>query len=272
MDVISIGAPLARLFEDALESRILARFDSTLQIETRDGTLWAITARSNAGAMRIVAPIVPQWRDGANVRVRDGKILAGDVELEWNSRALFDPHPRVRALNATERRRAAQNIAGALARWQLPDALGFWNELSEMWGPFAQSIIPLPSPLAKGGGGDRLGEFVSRLIGRGPGLTPTGDDFLQALLVTVATGDEADRAAFQLLACAIKPHLARTPRVSRAFLEEGMQGWAFGALKDVLDALPLVTEDKLNALLSIGASSGPAYGFGILMGLSWDEN
>jgi len=257
----SIGAPLTQVRRD---SRVIARYDSTLQLETHDGALWAITSRFNPAAMRVVVPSLPAWRDGATVCVRDGKIFADGVELTWDANARFDPVPRQRTFSTAQRASAARTIAGVLARYQLPYALGFWDELSEMWAPLSLGL--------REGDWIALNALVLHIIGCGTGLTPTGDDFLQALLVTLSSGDAQDRAAFDSIKRAVTLHLSRTTRVSRAFLDEAMQGWAFGALKDVLDELPAVTQGKINALLGIGATSGPAYAFGLLMGLSWNEN
>jgi hypothetical protein len=270
----SIGQPLAQRLIQSSEHHIIARYDSTLQLETGDGALWAITTRFNPAAMRVVVPVLPQWRDGARVCVRAEKISGAGCEIDWGTSTRFDPVPRSRALSTSQRVSATQTIAGALAPHSLPDALGFWDELSAMWEPFANIIASdeAISAMTKDEGrrtNIRLSSLVVRLLGRGPGLTPTGDDFLQALLVTLASGDAQDRAAFDVLRHTVTPHLSRTTRLSRAFLQEAAQGWAFGALKDVLNELPLVTQDRIDALLNIGATSGAAYVYGVLMGLSY---
>lgn len=261
VDVISIGAPLTQVLR---ASCVLARYDSTLQLETRDGALWAITTRLNPAAMRIVVPILPDWRDDATVCACDGEIFSDGIELTWDASERFDPVPRQRTFSISQRACAARMMAVALAHTELPDALGFWDELSEVWTPLSLGLRERDE--------SRLDVLVSCLVGCGTGLTPTGDDFLQALLVTLATGDDADRVACESLKHALMPHLSRTTRISRAFLEEAMEGWAFGAVKDVLDELPEVTQGRMNALLGIGATSGPAYAFGVLMGLSWKDN
>lgn len=259
----SIGAPLDQHLARHINARVLARFDSTIQLESEDGTLWAITAHPNAGAMRLVAPTVPFWRQGTVVRARKRRIFADGFELTWQSCALFDPQPQRRALTTAERLGSARSIADALTRQSLPDAFGFWDELSERWAPISVALRKRD--------GDTLNATISDLIGRGTGLTPTGDDFLQALAVTLQSGDDDDRTAFAALSRTVAPNLVRTTPASGAFLQEALHGWAFGALKGVLDALPEVTQETMNALLDIGATSGPAYAFGVLMGLTWNN-
>lgn len=263
----SIGVPLAHFFERGLQSHVVARYDSTLQLESDDGSFWTITTRPNPGAMRAVVPMLPEWSDGAIICVRDGRIIRPGVELVWDTSASFDPVPHKRSMTPAGRAHAARMIAGALARWQLPVAQGFWDELADLWEPLALSLTYPATCLTNRGTRDRIEELVLRLIGCGPGLTPAGDDFLQALILTLQSGDGQDYTAFESLVAAVGPCLYRTTRVSRTFLLESMRGWAFGALKNVLDELPQVTQGELDALLDIGATSGPAYALGVLMGL-----
>lgn len=269
--ILSIGVPLAHFFERGLQSHVLARFDSTLQLESDDGSLWTITTRPNPGAMRAVVPMLPEWSNGAIICVRDRRIIGPGFELAWDPSASFDPVPHQRSLTSAGSVHAARMIAGALARWQLPVAQGFWDELADVWEPLALCLTYPATCLNNRGTRGRVEELVLRLIGCGPGLTPAGDDFLQALIVTLQSGDGQDYAAFESLVAAVGPCLHRTMRSSRAFLLESMKGWAFGALKDVLDDLPVVTQGRMDALLGIGASSGPVYALGVLMGLACDR-
>lgn len=268
----SIGVPLACFFERGLQSHVQARFDSTLQLESDYGSLWTITTRPNPGAMRAVVPMLPEWSDGAIICVHDGRITGPGFELALDTSESFDPVPHRRSLTSAGRAHAARMIAGALARWQLPVAQGFWDELADVCEPLALNLTYPATYLNNRGTRDRIEELVLGLIGRGPGLTPAGDDFLQALILTLRSGDGDDFAAFESLVAAVGPCLHRTTRMSRAFLLESIEGWAFGALKNVLDELPQVTQGELDALLDIGATSGPAYALGVLMGLRCKYN
>ncbi|MBI5653807.1 MAG: DUF2877 domain-containing protein [Chloroflexi bacterium] len=263
MKIFSLGIPLARWLTRRHASRVFARFDATIQFESRDGLLWAITTRDNPGAYRAMVDALPDWAVIARSDFCDEAIsalLIGDCFAHTarnDARVLWDPRPRSRTLHEYERVIAAWEIA--LAMHDLPDALGFWDLLAENWEQIRDGLHQRDVAHLRG--------IFARLIGRGPGLTPTGDDFAQALLVTLRTGDAADRAAFRALARAIVPVLPNTTRASQQFLREALSGYAFGALKNLLDELPNLSPVTMQKLLRVGATSGHAYTLGVLMGL-----
>ena len=100
-----------------------------------------------------------------------------------------------------------------------------------------------------------LGTAVAGLVGRGPGLTPSGDDALAgALLVACALGTGTD------LADAVRARLGATTAVSAALLDAAADGYAARTVVALVDAA--VTGDAaavaraLPAVLSLGHTSG----------------
>jgi hypothetical protein len=267
----SIGEPLALWLAEGTSSIVVARFESTLYLKGDGEQLWAITVNPNPGPFRIVATILPLWKEGSRVLHARGDnpltptgstIVGPGAELRWDRAALWDPRPNRRPMNVDERRTATKQLAAFIDSWDLPEVRGFWDSLAEAWDTFTQALRQ--QDLAT------LQTTLNRLIGRGPGLTPTGDDFAQAMLVTLRTGDDTDRAAFRTLAAAITALLPNTTPLSQTFLQEAQRGWAFGPLKTLLEALPDIPSDAVEQLLRIGASSGLAYAMGVLMGLSYE--
>jgi hypothetical protein len=121
---------------------------------------------------------------------------------------------------------------------------------------------------------DRVDPFdagaVGRLLGRGPGLTPAGDDLLcGALAATVLFGVDDCR-----LAEAVRTRLAHPDRVttslSRQLLLRAAAGDGLPELQQLGRALcqpdPLPAEAAWRRLLAIGHSSGAALGAGLLAG------
>jgi hypothetical protein len=107
--------------------------------------------------------------------------------------------------------------------------------------------------------GNALGHVAEALIGLGPGLTPSGDDYLGGVLIGLrwlGRGGQADSLWRWL-----EPRLAgRTSAISAAHLAAAAQGEAHEALHDVLsdlsawqvpDLLP-----NLGRLDAVGHSSG----------------
>ncbi len=98
-------------------------------------------------------------------------------------------------------------------------------------------------------------ERPRRLVGRGAGLTPSGDDALAgALLVAHALGAGAD------LADAVRARLAATTAVSAALLDAAADGYAARPVVTLVDAAvagdPDAVRRALPAVLAIGHTSG----------------
>ncbi len=106
-------------------------------------------------------------------------------------------------------------------------------------------------------GADDPQTAVGALVGRGPGLTPSGDDALAgALLQLRALGDP--RAA--VLAVAVRSRLRATTAVSAALLDAAADGWAAPEAVALVDAVSAGdgagTLAALGPVLRIGHSSG----------------
>lgn len=99
------------------------------------------------------------------------------------------------------------------------------------------------------------GEGVDRLLGRGAGLTPSGDDALAGiLLVHHAVGRAAP------LAAAVRSRLSATTAVSAALLDAAADGYAAPDVVALVDAAVAGDEAKVSralpAVLAIGHTSG----------------
>ena len=126
--------------------------------------------------------------------------------------------------------RTAQRPIREIAEW-LPGALAHENE------PPPRSILGL--------------------IGLGPGLTPSGDDFICGLMIALHYLGFAD-AAGKISAAVLPIAFRETNLVSSQFLRCAASGHASSALFDVLDAILTCRglEEKLNVVHAIGHTSG----------------
>jgi hypothetical protein len=107
--------------------------------------------------------------------------------------------------------------------------------------------------------GNALGQEASHLIGLGPGLTPSGDDYLGGVLVALRWVGRAAQA--DSLWRWLEPRLAaRTSAISAAHLAAAAGGEVHEALHDVLtDLSAWETPDLLPALArldAVGHTSG----------------
>ena len=103
------------------------------------------------------------------------------------------------------------------------------------------------------------------LVGRGPGLTPSGDDVLAGVLVAahaVADPRLPGWAAATVDALAVRT----TTAVSRGLLHHALDGWATPELADFVTAVcgGDATGGPAGRLLAVGHSSGAALAAGAL--------
>jgi hypothetical protein len=109
--------------------------------------------------------------------------------------------------------------------------------------------------------------FVLGLLGRGPGLTPAGDDLLAGLLLGLAGSPELRDP----LAAAVARHAAaRTTWLSAELLRHAAAGYGVPAAVAVADAMaghgPADALTRaLPALLAVGHTSGAALARGLLL-------
>ena len=102
---------------------------------------------------------------------------------------------------------------------------------------------------------------LDRLLGRGPGLTPLGDDVLAGWLTACAALGRPD----DLLAAAVRRRLGVTTLLSATLLDCAARGEALPQLADLL-ADP--TDNAADALLAVGATSGAGLMTGAGMALA----
>ena len=136
------------------------------------------------------------------------------------------------------------------------------------------------APLCRSGRFDLAINEAEALIGLGPGLTPSGDDFVGGLLFAAYHLKEAfpnklrwnteadERAVAGLLAGSI----SMTNPISHALLRDHAQGQSYEAVHDLLDGI-LTGESDLDIgtqvmrVTSIGSSSGWDMLTGLLTGM-----
>jgi hypothetical protein len=115
---------------------------------------------------------------------------------------------------------------------------------------------------------------VARLLGRGPGLTPTGDDVLAGALVSLnALGAPA---AGSLAAAVAASAPTATTKVSVALLRHAARGECIPQLADLLEAVSHGTDSgaasplprAAGALLAVGHCSGAGLLHGVLVGFA----
>ena len=112
-----------------------------------------------------------------------------------------------------------------------------------------EPTIPMTSGLDLPADGRLAPAHLDRLLGRGPGLTPLGDDVLAGWLTTRAALGQPD----DVLSAAVRRRLGVTTLLSATLLDCAIRG---EALPQLADWLAEPTDATTDALLAVGATSG----------------
>ncbi|GAA3216198.1 DUF2877 domain-containing protein [Oerskovia jenensis] len=166
---------------------------------------------------------------------------------------------------------AAAEAASAGAR---ADALAAWSASSPPHAPASldRARRPVLALAAAAVADPYEPDAVRRLVGAGPGTTPTGDDLLVGMLAGLLAG--ADRSRAHRLGATVLGLLHRTTRASRHELAAAVDGRFGEALRDVVTTLtePGATPDAVlrpaARLATWGASSGRDQAHGAALAVS----
>ncbi|SEC69222.1 Protein of unknown function [Nocardioides exalbidus] len=115
--------------------------------------------------------------------------------------------------------------------------------------PRSEPVIPMTSGVDLPADGRLTGPDLDRLVGRGPGLTPLGDDVVAGWLVTRAALGRPDDAVVD----GARHRLGATTLLSATLLDCAIRGEALPPLAHWLAA---PSEATARALLAVGATSG----------------
>jgi hypothetical protein len=214
--------------------------------------LWTVTDRGGHDAaftVRLAGAALPGdlgARPGDPVYVRSRHIRAGTAVIDARTAVRWTPARYGVDLSGLSQRAAELEAAARPVAWA-----GSW--------PLAGGVA---EALAAGCRGD-LDDAVGRTTGRGPGLTPSGDDVLVGILaVLTAPGVEARcEPVAARLRSALTPTLAATSDISRALLRQASQGHVSRPVWELARALlsgsPTASFSQARAdVLSTGATSG----------------
>jgi hypothetical protein len=113
-----------------------------------------------------------------------------------------------------------------------------------------------------------LPRLLAQVVGRGPGLTPAGDDMLLGMLAALRLVPSMPAAAHAaILARSIEPLLASTTDLSAHLLRQAARGLFGRALHELVSALADDTDplrERVDRVLAIGATSGADACTGVL--------
>ncbi len=268
--VLEVGMLAHRVLCCGRRGQIAAVFDRSLYAVFGDDWICIGAKAIGSGPLHVLCDgnYADWFSPGQDIVVADAALLVGDVRLNgFDAAPVWSPNPPPDWTLETLR-------AGILA---VDDA---WHVAPTEEGLAASGCLRLPSApthaLAAAMPGITAlrrsieaglrghtpvpadGEKIIELIGLGPGLTPSGDDFLAGALLALARLDLCDPR--DALWNSLRAHLDRTNDISAAHLRSAASGYAASALHEAIDATISGRTDQiapaLAAVSSIGHSSG----------------
>lgn len=111
-----------------------------------------------------------------------------------------------------------------------------------------------------------LGQAVSRLVGLGPGLTPSGDDVLGGAMLALGLSGRRDLLA--RLYGTVQSAIHDTNRISAAYLEAAAKGCGSSVLHDAMNAIWTDSPELGQALSGLGRM-GHSSGWDALLGAAF---
>jgi hypothetical protein len=279
MRAARIPAPLAGLLMGAARGTVLAVFDRGAYLDLAGRVVALAPATADWGPLSIVlsdrAGLAPAAA-GDPVLLDHGVLRIGPHTVVVADAAVWDPAlPRPSEPSSARGGRALEQVTDELCARASPDSLVALLEprarrLPEGRRPgAAERLTPLRRGLEAIGrflGGRASAEHVRQVIaasvaGRGPGLTPSGDDLLMGVMhaITVWPHLAAPVGGAQAREALAAGALGRTTRISAAYLEAAAAGLAaqpWHRLVRSLDRSPTAIRDATAGILAIGHTSG----------------
>lgn len=237
----------------------LAVGEHVVAVVSRDGV-------HHPNAVVLAAPAAAGPFDGLAVgavgRVGDRTVEVAGLSVRvtrW-----WQPRPRLPVLAPATRRVVAGDLAARLAK------------AAPLPADLAQPLAAVARRLQDGDPAGAVDLARDRLLGRGPGLTPAGDDLLAGLGATAVAGAVAAQAPASLAADVTSfgarvadAAAGRTTSVSAALLRHAAAGQTCDVVARLLGALPDPSSraGALDELLRVGGTSGRDLAHGVVAGL-----
>lgn len=268
----TIGAAAAGLLAGGGEGRVIAVFERSVYVAFAGGLVCVGPSDFGPGPLHLLASFDGVGALGDHLAVGDAATVRGtvlrvaDFGFDVAGLAPWRPAPPA-PLDPADLALGLDRLARAVER-RVPVGLGVLVEglcrgqgaggarLEPLLRPAAPVIAALADWACTGGHGDAVPDPTA-LVGLGPGLTPSGDDFLAGFLVALrrlGRGEAADT-----LAAVVAPIAARaTNTISAAHLALAAEGEISARLIDVLDRIAAGgdCEALLDRVEAIGHTSG----------------
>lgn len=299
---ISIGETARELFQSmGRVGKVHSVFDHTINIVSPEENLATIACKTVDDSPINLKVDSTRFREVGRptesmpVAVKNGNVIIGnrlsitgfkDAPI-WRPNLILPPEMEVgRILDAVQMAVNMVNVYGQpegfkpllpyILRLVCPElecpSIGSWNPYAEMALPYFDGLIAS----FELGNTEGAAEEASRLLGLGPGLTPSGDDFLCGFLGTLSLvspflGDQR-KDIDDLNRRVISSINGRTNPISHAYLRHYARGKPSGftsrMIQSLLDGTESNIEESIKNVCRVGHSSGTDTALGVLTAFS----
>jgi len=287
-----IGSLVLDVAQDGIEGRIVANFSHSLAIQVGSLVL-ALTELPDGLPLGISVRTLPTIEDrswiGTKVRLDCEKLTIADTGYQINFRKASVWNGKARMSTIEPRVDGLLKRLAFVRCWVLDQGLsfghgflnpdkdpdrdqnsGFYDLSDQLLSIFSVYNQPNHNPLE----GHQLERILKQIIGLGPGLTPSGDDYLTGLLLSIWAGEKSSLVLpiirKQLSGKILNLGQKYTNSFSWSYLYSACMGHGAQAVVEVLESLLAGTRDPKDAvfrLSNIGGSSGTDTLLGIMVGL-----
>ncbi len=198
----------------------------------------------------LVIPSVPEWPPGTEVSFRENHLIAQGSEISWTDADIYDPTmPRIEK-----------------GPW-LSERARFVNDQLEPPDPRLAPGVALLDRAIRFRSVDTAIVAADELTGRGPGMTPEGDDMLTAAAAVAFGLGVTDRWRSALV---VKALGARTTSLSASLLRHALDGATIKPLIDLFSPDHDAWKEDVETLMALGHSTGRAYLRASMLMTNWE--
>jgi hypothetical protein len=273
-----IGPVAAHAIGNGATGTVHATFDRSFYLTFPSGWLCVGPAGLGAGPLNVLCDPWPHGGThelvaaGDRARAENGKLRAGRISLQLHTAATWHPQP-VGAWTGASLARGLSTFAtllpAALPReglaYLLRDAGDGEGTPLATAQPAIRYLAGIVHASERGHAAGIDAQQLFDLIGLGPGLTPSGDDYLCGFLIALALTSRF--ALRDHIWRAVEPHLGqRTNDISRAHLGAAAEGFGNAALHLLLNAILAGANDQIPAGFSQAIAIGHTSGWDALAG------
>jgi hypothetical protein len=287
-----VGCLVLDLADEGIEGRLLARFSHSIAIQV-GSLILSLTELAGGLPLGISVHSLPASLDrswiGSKVFIDPRNVIVDDAGYQINleKAQIWDAKSRISKTEPETigMRMRFASVQGWIVDRELTFGMGFMGSENALEGvqkhdfedlitQLRLALSPVDRPSTDRSADRYLNRVLKQILGMGPGLTPSGDDFLVGLLLCLWAGEHLSPVLENIRKSLASKILDLGQRHTNSFawsyLYSACKGHGAQVLVDFLESMIAGTQDPREAALrlsKIGGSSGTDTLLGIMMGL-----